>query len=351
MNVLITGGAGFVGSHLAETLLQRGQHVTIIDDLSTGRMENFAHIRAFPHFRFAIETIMNEAVMDRLVSECDMIYHLASAVGVELIVNRPVEVIERCVLGSEVVLKIANRYKKKVLITSTSEVYGKSSKVPFSEDDDRILGPTTKSRWSYSCSKAIDEFLALAYYKEKQLPVVLVRLFNTVGPRQTGQYGMVVPRFVQAAMRQQPIRVYGDGSQSRCFGYVGDVVNAMSALMNHPEAVGQIFNIGSSEEITIMELAMRVKALTGSKSEIVKIPYEQAYEQGFEDMARRVPDLTKIKKLIGYAPKVKLDDVIVRVRDYFAEQQQSGKFSESNRQLEKLAPEPAPARVWEKSIV
>jgi len=321
MRVLITGGAGFVGSHLAETLLQRGQHVTIIDDLSTGSMENFAPIRQLPHFRFAIETIMNEAVMDRLVSECDMIYHLASAVGVELIVNRPVEVIERCILGSEVVLKIANRYKKKVLITSTSEVYGKSSKVPFSEDDDRILGPTTKSRWSYSCSKAIDEFLALAYHKEKQLPVVLVRLFNTVGPRQTGQYGMVVPRFVQAAMSHQPIRVYGDGAQSRCFGYVGDVVNAMIALMNHPEAVGQIFNIGSNEEITITELAQKVKTLTGSKSEIVKIPYEQAYEQGFEDMARRVPDLTKIKKLIGYTPKTKLDEIIVRVRDYFAEQQ------------------------------
>lgn len=345
MHVLITGGAGFVGSHLAETLLQRGQNVTIIDDLSTGRMENIAHIRQFPHFRFAIETIMNEAVMDRLVSECDMIYHLASAVGVELIVNHPVEVIERCILGSEVVLKIANRYKKKVLITSTSEVYGKSSKVPFSEDDDRILGPTTKSRWSYSCSKAIDEFLALAYHKEKQLPVVLVRLFNTVGPRQTGQYGMVVPRFVQAAMNHQPIRVYGDGTQSRCFGYVGDVVNAITALMNHPAAVGQIFNIGSNEEISIMELAKKVKALTGSKSEIVKIPYEQAYEQGFEDMARRVPDLTKIKKLIGYTPKVKLDDIIVRVRDYFAEQQQNSKSSSPNGYSEIFAPEPAPAAV------
>ncbi len=343
MNVLITGGAGFVGSHLAETLLQRGQHVTIIDDLSTGRMENIANIRQFPHFRFAIETIMNEAVMDRLVSECDVIYHLASAVGVELIVNRPVEVIERCILGSEVVLKIANRYKKKVLITSTSEVYGKSSKVPFSEDDDRILGPTTKSRWSYSCSKAIDEFLALAYHKEKQLPVVLVRLFNTVGPRQTGQYGMVVPRFVQAAMNNQTIRVYGDGTQSRCFGYVGDVVNAITMLMDHPDAVGQIFNIGSSEEISIMELAQRVKTLTGSKSEIVKIPYEQAYEQGFEDMARRVPDLTKIKKLIGYTPKVKLDDIIIRVRDYFAGQQQDDKTVTANSHFTSGTLEAAPA--------
>ncbi len=343
MNVLITGGAGFVGSHLAETLLQRGQHVTIIDDLSTGRMENIAHIRQFPHFRFAIETIMNEAVMDRLVSECDVIYHLASAVGVELIVNRPVEVIERCILGSEVVLKIANRYKKKVLITSTSEVYGKSSKVPFSEEDDRILGPTTKSRWSYSCSKAIDEFLALAYHKEKQLPVVLVRLFNTVGPRQTGQYGMVVPRFVQAAMNNQTIRVYGDGTQSRCFGYVGDVVNAITMLMDHPGSIGQIFNIGSTEEVSIMELAQRVKTLTGSKSEIVKIPYEQAYEQGFEDMARRVPDLTKIKKLIGYTPKVKLDDIILRVRDYFAGQEHDSKTVAANSQFTSGTPEAAPA--------
>jgi UDP-glucose 4-epimerase len=333
MRVLITGGAGFIGSHLAEALLQRGQHVTIIDDLSTGRMENFANIRAYPHFRFAIESIMNETVMDRLVSECDMIYHLASAVGVELIVNRPVEVIERCIMGSEIVLKIANRYKKKVLITSTSEVYGKSSKVPFSEDDDRILGPTTKSRWSYSCSKAIDEFLALAYLKEKGLPVVIVRLFNTVGPRQTGQYGMVVPRFVQAAMRQQPIRVYGDGQQSRCFGYVGDVVNAIIALASHPMAVGQIFNIGSNEEITIMDLAKRVKDIVGSPSEIVKVPYAEAYEQGFEDMARRVPDLTKIKKLIGYAPKVKLDEIIIRVRDYFEEQNRNAKSSETNGQF------------------
>jgi nucleoside-diphosphate-sugar epimerase len=343
MNVLITGGAGFVGSHLAEALLQRGQHVTIIDDLSTGRMENFAHLRALPHFRFAIETIMNEAVMDRLVSECDMIYHLASAVGVELIVNRPVEVIERCILGSEVVLKIANRYKKKVLITSTSEVYGKSSKVPFSEEDDRILGPTTKSRWSYSCSKAIDEFLALAYLKEKGLPVVLVRLFNTVGPRQSGQYGMVVPRFVQAALNNQPIRVYGDGAQSRCFGYVGDVVNAVIALMNHPDAVGQIFNIGSDEEISIMDLAKKVKAIIDSQSEIVKIPYEEAYEQGFEDMARRVPDLSKIKKLIGYTPKVKLDEIITRVRDYFLEQQQSAKPSEANGQFTWRTHEQTPA--------
>ncbi len=324
MKVLITGGAGFIGSHLSDALLQRGHNVTIIDDLSTGKLENIAHVRAFPNFHFAIETIMNEAVMDRLVSECDLIFHLASAVGVELIVNRPVEVIERCVLGTEIVLKTANRYKKKVLITSTSEVYGKSNKVPFSEEDDRLLGPTTKSRWSYSCSKAIDEFLALAYFKEMKLPVVIVRLFNTVGPRQTGQYGMVVPRFVQAAMHNKPLRVYGDGTQSRCFGYVGDVVQALIALASHPQAVGQIFNIGSNEEVTILELAERVKAIVGSSSEIVQVPYSEAYEAGFEDMQRRMPDLSKIKRLIGYEPTVKLDQIIRYIWEYFQEKEKNG---------------------------
>lgn len=329
MKILITGGAGFIGSHLTDALLQRGHHVTIIDDLSTGRIENFAHVRSLPNFHFVIETIMNENVMDRLVSECDMIYHLASAVGVELIVNKPVEVIERCILGSEVVLKIANRYKRKLLITSTSEVYGKNTKVPFSEEDDRLLGPTTKSRWSYSCSKAIDEFLSLAYFKEFQLPVVLVRLFNTVGPRQTGQYGMVVPRFVQQAMKNEPLTAYGDGTQQRCFGYVGDVVGALIALMEHPDAVGQIFNIGNNQEVTIMELAERVIEITGSKSKIKKIPYEQAYEAGFEDMARRVPDLRKIKNLIGYKPTVGLDEIIRKIHRYFqAKERNSGNDQE-----------------------
>jgi UDP-glucose 4-epimerase len=276
-------------------------------------------VRNHPHFHFAIETIMNETVMDRLVSECDVIFHLASAVGVELIVSSPVEVIERCVLGTETVLKIANRYKRKVLITSTSEVYGKNSKVPFSEDDDRLLGPTTKSRWSYSCSKAIDEFLALAYFKEKGLPIVIVRLFNTVGPRQTGQYGMVVPRFIKQAMENKDITVYGDGTQSRCFGYVGDVIGALVKLMAHPEALGQIFNVGSTQEVTIMELAQRVRELTGSKSQIKLIPYEEAYEHGFEDMARRVPDLAKVKHLIGYEPKIDLTGIITRIQKYFEE--------------------------------
>ncbi|MCA9743081.1 MAG: GDP-mannose 4,6-dehydratase [Deferribacteres bacterium] len=324
MKILITGGAGFVGSHLTDALLQRGHHVTIIDDLSTGRMENFAHVRALPNFHFVIETVMNETVMDRLVSECDMIYHLASAVGVELIVNKPVEVIERCILGSEMVLKIANRYKRKVLITSTSEIYGKSAKVPFSEEDDSVLGATTKSRWSYACSKAIDEFLALAYHKEFDLPAVLVRLFNTVGPRQTGQYGMVVPRFVQQAMRNEPLTVYGDGKQQRCFGYVGDVVGALVALMEQPKAVGQIFNIGNNQEVSIMELAERVIKIIGSKSKIKQIPYEEAYEAGFEDMTRRVPDLTKIKKLIGYKPTVGLDEIIHKIHRYFLTRESNG---------------------------
>lgn len=324
MKILITGGAGFIGSHLTDSLLYRGHQVTIIDDVSTGRMENLDHVREMPNFHFAIETIMNEIVMDRLVSECAMIYHLASAVGVELIIKSPVEVIERCVLGTEMVLRLANRYKKKVLITSTSEIYGKNGKIPFSEDDDRLLGPTTKSRWSYSSSKAIDEFLALAYYKEKQLPVIVVRLFNTVGPRQKGQYGMVVPRFVKQAMMTEPLTVYGDGTQQRCFACVGDIVEAMVRLMDHRGAVGQIFNIGSTEEVTIEELAERVIKITGSRSEIVKIPYDEAYEEGFEDMHRRVPDLRKIKALIGYQPKVGLDQIIREIHRYFKEQEGNG---------------------------
>jgi UDP-glucose 4-epimerase len=319
MKVLITGGAGFIGSHLSDRLLEAGHRVTAIDDLSTGRLANIAHIDGAPGYQFVQETVMAESVMDRLVSECDVIYHLASAVGVELIVSRPVEVIERCVLGTELVLKTAHRYRKKVLLTSTSEVYGKNARVPFAEDDDRLLGPTTKSRWSYSCSKAIDEFLALAYYKEKRLPVVIVRLFNTVGPRQTGQYGMVVPRFVQQALAGKPLTVYGDGSQQRCFGYVGDIVGALVTLMEHPGAVGQIFNIGNTEEVSILELARRVIKLTNSSSTIQMVPYEVAYEAGFEDMARRIPDLTKIHTLIGYRPTVGLDEIIAHIADHFRE--------------------------------
>jgi UDP-glucose 4-epimerase len=327
MQTLITGGSGFIGSHLTDALLRQGHHVTIIDDQSTGKIENVAHVRSLPNFRFVVENVKNETVMDRLVSECDVIYHLASAVGVELIVKYPVEVIERCVLATETVLKIANRYKKKVLITSTSEVYGKNSKIPFSEDDDWCLGPTTKSRWSYACSKAIDEFLALAYHREKQLPVVIVRLFNTVGPRQTGQYGMVIPRFVQQAMNNEPLTVYGDGMQKRCFAYVGDVVGAMIKLMNHSGAVGKVFNIGSTEEVTIEDLARYVIKITNSMSEIVKIPYDQAYGEGFEDMVRRVPNLRKVRELIGYEPTVSLDEIILKVHRFFLEKKKN-KYNE-----------------------
>ncbi len=320
MKALITGGAGFIGSHLAEELLNRGDMVYVIDDLSTGRLENIEHLMDSPRFNIAVETILNETVMDRLVSECDIIYHLAAAVGVELIVNKPVEVIERNILGTEMVLKLASRYLKSVVITSTSEIYGKSDKVPFNENDDRVLGPTTKSRWSYSSSKAIDEFLALAYNKEKRLDVVVVRLFNTVGPRQTGQYGMVIPRFVVQALKGEPITVYGDGKQMRCFAYVKDVVEAIINLAHHKEAFGEIFNVGNDEPVTILELAQRIKTKTNSTSEIVFVPYGEAYEEGFEDMRIRTPDLTKIKALIGYDPKYKLDMILDKVIEYFSDE-------------------------------
>lgn len=317
MRALITGGAGFVGSHLAEELLRRGDQVSIIDDLSTGRLENVEHLMSSPRFDIAVETILNETVMDRLVSECDIIYHLAAAVGVELIVSKPVEVIQTNILGTEMVLKLANRYLKKVLITSTSEIYGKSENIPFKESDDRILGPTTKNRWSYSSTKAIDEFLALAYHKENNLDVVIVRLFNTVGPRQTGRYGMVIPRLVVQALKGEPLTVYGTGKQVRCFGYVSDIVDAIISISNHNEAVGQIFNVGNDQPVSILELASKIIDKTNSDSEIAKIPYGDAYEEGFEDMAVRKPDLTKIKTLTGYQPKVKLDQILDNVIEYF----------------------------------
>ena len=320
MKALITGGAGFIGSHLAEALLDRGDEVTIIDDLSTGRFENIEHLTSNPRFHFAIETITNETVMDRLVSECDMIFHLAAAVGVELIVHSPVRTIETNIVGTRAVLQVANRYRKKVIVASTSEVYGKAVTVPFREDDDRLMGPTTKSRWSYATSKAVDEFLALAYWKEKKLPTVVARFFNTVGPRQTGQYGMVVPRFVAQALKGEPITVYGDGLQSRCFTHVSDTVRAVILLADNPNAVGQVFNVGSSEEITILELAQKVKKLLGSDSDIVFIPYDEAYEEGFEDMRRRVPDTTKIRNLTGWETKYSLDDTILAVADYMRNQ-------------------------------
>ena len=313
MRALITGGCGFIGSYLAEALLARGDAVTVVDDLSTGRFENIAPLVGRPGFSFAIETIANETVMDRLASECDIIYHLAAAVGVELVVRDPVHVLETNVQGTEVIFRVGARYRKKVVLASTSEVYGKGTRVPFSEDDDRTLGPTTRSRWSYACSKALDEFMALAYHKQLALPVVIARFFNTVGPRQSGRYGMVIPRFVRQALSGEPVTIYGDGQQSRCFAYVEDVVRGVVALADCPEAVGQVYNVGSTEEVTIEQLAQRVIALSGSQSELVYIPYGEAYEEGFEDMLRRVPDIRKIRNAVGWEPTVDLDGILTRV--------------------------------------
>lgn len=317
IKALITGGAGFIGSHLSEKLLAAGQHVTIIDDLSTGRFENIQPFTNHENFEFAIEDISNRNVMDRLVSECDVIYHLAAAVGVNLIVSSPIRVIETNVTGTEVVLQTASRYRKKVLIASTSEIYGKSTKTPFSEEDDRILGPTVKSRWVYSTSKALDEYLALAYHKEVGLPVVLFRLFNTVGPRQRGQYGMVIPRFVTWALKGMPLKVYGDGQQTRSFANVSDVTDAIMQLGDSQEAEGQVFNIGSTEEVTILQLAERVIERTGSTSPLEIIPYDQAYEEGFEDTRRRLPDTSRIKSVTGWQPQKDLNQTLDEIIDYF----------------------------------
>ena len=317
MRVLVTGGAGFVGSHLAEALLERGDEVFIIDNLSTGSIDNVVHLKENPRFHYTIDSVSNEPVLAELIDRCDIVVHLAAAVGVKLIVEQPVHTIETNVHGTEVVLKHANKKKKLVLIASTSEVYGKSVDVPFREDADLVLGPTAKHRWAYACSKMIDEFLALAYWKERKLPIIVVRLFNTVGPRQTGQYGMVIPNFVRQALAGHPITVFGDGTQSRSFTYVGDVVKAMVALIDEPRAVGQVFNIGNGNEITIRELAEKVKQMTGSSSEIVMVPYERAYEAGFEDMPRRVPDIGRIQALVGYRPTVDLDETLSRVIEHF----------------------------------
>jgi len=323
LRVLITGGAGFIGSHLAEAYLQRGDEVFVIDDLSTGTIENIQHLKSNSHFHYVIDSVHNQPVTAELVDQCDVVFHLAAAVGVKLIVESPVRTIENNVHGTEVVLSLANKKKKKVLIASTSEVYGLSSDIPFREDGSLVMGPTTKGRWSYACSKAIDEFLALAYWHEKKLPTIVVRLFNTVGPRQTGQYGMVIPTFVKQALSGQPITVYGDGQQSRCFGYVGDVVEALVKLMDEQEAVGQVFNIGSNEEISILELAERIKELTRSDSEIVFVPYDEAYEEGFEDMRRRIPDITKVGDLVGFRPRMALDGILQSVIEYQASRRQT----------------------------
>ncbi|MBM4439458.1 MAG: GDP-mannose 4,6-dehydratase [Candidatus Rokubacteria bacterium] len=316
MRSLITGGAGFIGSHLAEELLRRGEEVSVIDDLSTGRMDNIAHLKGRPGFTYTLDTIHNRAVMAELVDNADIVYHLAAAVGVRLIIERPVHTIETNVKGTEVVLELAAKKGKKVVVASTSEVYGKATNVPFAEDSDLVFGPTSKSRWSYACSKAIDEFLSLAYHKERDVPVVIVRFFNTVGPRQTAQYGMVIPTFVRQAIEGEPLTVFGDGRQSRCFTWVGDAVRAVVDLSRHPEAVGRVFNIGSDQEVTIAELAHAVIDLTHSPSKVVLIPYDRAYEEGFEDMRRRVPDLTRIHDLIGYQPTMDLKAILNEVIAY-----------------------------------
>ncbi|MBL8188782.1 MAG: GDP-mannose 4,6-dehydratase [Acidobacteria bacterium] len=310
MRVFITGGAGFIGSHLAERHLQRGDEVYIIDDLSTGSMENIEHIKSHPGFHYVLDTVTNQQLVAELVDLCDATYHLAAAVGVKLIVESPVRTIETNIRGTEIVLAHAAKKRKRVLITSTSEVYGKRETIPFREDDDLVMGATNKGRWSYACSKAIDEFLAIAYWKEKKVPTVIARLFNTVGPRQTGQYGMVVPNFVRQALDGKEITVYGNGSQSRCFTHVSDVVGALMKLIEHPQATGEVYNIGGDQEVTILQLAERIKALTDSPSPITFLPYDKAYEAGFEDMHRRVPDTTKLRNLIGYEPTFGLDEIL-----------------------------------------
>jgi UDP-glucose 4-epimerase len=315
MRILITGGAGFIGSHLAEALLAGGHEVYVLDNLSTGSIDNIAHLKGNGRFHYTIDTVFNEPVVAELVDRAAVVFHFAAAVGVKLIVQQPVHTIETNVHGTEVILRHASKKKKLVFIASTSEVYGKSADVPFRETADLVMGATTRHRWAYACSKALDEFLALAHWKEKKLPVVIVRFFNTVGPRQTGQYGMVVPTFVRQALAGDPITVFGDGSQSRSFTYVGDVVGALLKLMVEPRAIGEVFNVGNTEEVTIRTLAERVRAITGSPSTIVNVPYDEAYEAGFEDMPRRVPDLSKIAQLIGYEAAVGLDEIIRRVVD------------------------------------
>lgn len=313
MKILVTGGAGFIGSHLCRLLLQQGHDVLVLDDLSTGSYDNIDGLEDTGHLSLIVDSVNSRDIVDACVRQSDQVYHLASAVGVRLIIDQPVRTIESIVGGTETVLKACARYRRPFLLTSTSEVYGKGSRVPFHEDDDSVMGATSTRRWSYACAKAMDEFLALAYWVEARLPVVCCRLFNTVGPRQTGQYGMVVPRFVRQALAGEPVTVYGDGTQTRCFTHVSDVVGALTALMNCKAARGRVVNIGNDQEISILELARRVIAATGSSSEIVRIPYDQAYGDGFEDMIRRVPALERAHDLIGYVPTRSLDDILADI--------------------------------------
>jgi len=326
MKTLITGGAGFIGSHLADRLISDGHEVTVIDDLSTGRYSNVAHLEGHERFRLIIDTVLNDGLMEDLIRDTDRVYHMASAVGVKLIMDHPVKTIETIFRGTDVVLGHCSRYRRRVLVPSPSEVYGKGVSVPFKEDDDLLTGATDKHRWAYACAKTLDEFLALAHWKETRLPVVVVRLFNTVGPRQTGQYGMVVPRFVRAALRNEPIEVHGDGTQSRCFGHVHDVVEGLVKLLDVPECFGQVINLGNSEEVSILQLADKAISQTSSSSEIKFVSYAEAYGEGFEDMRRRVPSLEKAKKLIGYQPTRSLDDIINDVADEFRQEAPETKF-------------------------
>jgi UDP-glucose 4-epimerase len=317
LRFLITGGAGFIGSHLAEHLLNRGDEVYIIDDLSTGSIENIKHFKDREKFHYTIDTIMNRAILAELIDYSDLIFHLAAAVGVRLIIESPVRTIETNIKGTELVLELAAKKKKKVVLASTSEIYGKSQQKTFKEEDDMIFGPTIKARWSYACSKAIDEFLAIAYCKEKKLPVVIVRLFNIVGPRQTGRYGMVIPTFIKQALGNKPITVYGNGKQTRTFTYIDDAVQLLIDMALHPQAAGEVFNVGGTEEISMKDLAYRIRELTNSNSEIVYIPYAEAYEEGFEDMLRRVPNVRKVRKLLGYYPNRNLDDILIQTIEYY----------------------------------
>jgi UDP-glucose 4-epimerase len=317
MRALITGGAGFIGSHLSEALLAQGHSVLVLDNLSTGSIDNIAHLKGRAGFEYFVDAVENEPLLAELIDRSDVVFHFAAAVGVKLIVEQPVHTIETNVHGTEVVLKHANKKKKLVVVASTSEVYGKSNDVPFREDSDLVLGPTPKHRWAYACSKAIDEFLALAYWKEKKLPVIIVRFFNTVGPRQTGQYGMVIPNFVRQALAGEPITVFGDGQQSRSFTHVSDVVGALLKLVVEPRAIGQVINIGNVEEVTIHRLAEKIRELTRSTSPLKLVPYDEAYESGFEDMPRRVPDLSKVTAMIGYKPRFSLDDLLCDIIEHF----------------------------------
>jgi len=317
MNVLITGGTGFIGSHLAEELLKKGNRVCVVDDLSTGSLENIQHIQENPNFSLVVGSILDESLMERLVDESEEIYHLAAAVGVKYIMEYPLRSIHVNVHGTEIVLRLASKSKKKVMVASSSEVYGKDGNFPYKEDGSRLMGATSILRWNYACTKALDEFLALAYWREKKLPVVIVRFFNTCGPKQTGQYGMVIPRFVSNALSGKPLVVYGDGTQSRCFTYVGDVIRGIIALMECPKAVGEVFNIGSIQEIQIKELAQKVIQLIGNNSKIEYMSYEDAYGEGFEDMKRRVPDISKIYNFIGWQPKVGVDELLGKVIEYY----------------------------------